>query len=54
MGEYMFRTNYTQSGLKGRLAEGGAGREAVLRQTIEGAGGSLEGSTTPSATAISI
>ena len=43
MAKYMFRTSYTKSGLKGLLAEGGTGREAALRQTIEGAGGSLEG-----------
>ena len=43
MAKYMFRTSYTQSGLKGLLAEGGTGREAALRKTIEGAGGSLEG-----------
>ncbi len=39
----MFRTSYTQSGLKGLLAEGGTRREAALRQTIEGGGGALEG-----------
>lgn len=43
MAKYMFRTSYTQSGLRGLLAEGGTGREAALRQTIEGAGGTLEG-----------
>ena len=43
MTKYMFRTSYTQSGLQGLLAEGGTGREAALRQTIEGAGGTLEG-----------
>lgn len=43
MAKYMFRTNYTQSGLKGLLAEGGSGREAALRHTIESAGGTLEG-----------
>ena len=43
MAKYMFRTSYTESGLKGLLAEGGTGREAALRKTIEGAGGSLEG-----------
>ncbi len=43
MTKYMFRTNYTQSGLKGLLAEGGTGREAALRETIESAGGTLEG-----------
>lgn len=43
MTRYMFRTSYTQSGLKGLLAEGGTGREAALRATIEGAGGTLEG-----------
>lgn len=43
MAKYMFRTNYTQSGLKGLLAEGGTGREAALRQTVESVGGSLEG-----------
>ena len=43
MAKYMFRTNYTQSGLKGLLTEGGTGRRAALRQTIEGAGGTLEG-----------
>lgn len=43
MAKYMFRTNYTQSGLKGLLAEGGTGREAALRQTVEGVGGTLEG-----------
>ena len=43
MAKYMFRTNYTQSGLQGLLAEGGSGREAALRRTIESVGGSLEG-----------
>ena len=43
MAKYMFRTNYTQSGLKGLLAEGGSGREAALRQTVESVGGTLEG-----------
>lgn len=43
MAKYMFRTSYTQSGLKGLLAEGGTGREAALRSTIEAAGGTLEG-----------
>ena len=38
MAKYMFRTSYTQSGLKGLLAERGTGREAALRETIEGAG----------------
>ena len=43
MAKYMFRTNYTQSGLKGLIAEGGSGREAALRQTVESVGGTLEG-----------
>lgn len=43
MAKYMFRTSYTRSGLKGLLAEGGSGREAALRQTVESVGGSLEG-----------
>jgi uncharacterized protein with GYD domain len=43
MTKYMFRTSYTQSGLKGLLAEGGTSREAALRDTIEGTGGTLEG-----------
>ena len=43
MAKYMFRTNYTQSGLDGLLAEGGSGREAALRATVESVGGSLEG-----------
>ena len=43
MAKYMFRTSYTQSGLKGLLAEGGTSREAALRQTIESVGGTLEG-----------
>ena len=43
MAKYMFRTSYTRSGLKGLLAEGGTGREAALRQTVESAGGELEG-----------
>ena len=43
MAKYMFRTNYTQSGLNGLLAEGGSGREAALRATVESVGGSLEG-----------
>ncbi len=43
MAKYMFRTNYTQSGLVGLLAEGGSGREAALRATVESVGGSLEG-----------
>lgn len=43
MAKYMFRTSYTQSGLKGLLAEGGSSREAALRRTVEGVGGTLEG-----------
>ncbi len=43
MAKYMFRTSYTQSGLKGLLAEGGSGREAALRATVESVGGTLEG-----------
>ncbi len=43
MAKYMFRTSYTQSGLKGLLADGGTGREAALRSTVEAAGGTLEG-----------
>ena len=43
MAKYMFRTNYTQSSLNGLLAEGGSGREAALRATVESVGGSLEG-----------
>jgi uncharacterized protein with GYD domain len=43
MAKYMFRTNYTQSGLQGLLAEGGSGREAALSATVESVGGSLEG-----------
>ena len=43
MAKYMFRTNYTRSGLEGLLAEGGSGREAALRATVESVGGSLEG-----------
>ena len=43
MAKYMYRTNYTQSGLKGLLKEGGTGRRAALAQTIEGMGGTLEG-----------
>ena len=41
--KYMFRTNYTESGLQGLLDEGGTGREAALRETVESAGGTLEG-----------
>ncbi|MYA34837.1 MAG: GYD domain-containing protein [Gemmatimonadales bacterium] len=43
MAKYMFRTSYTQSGLKGLIAEGGTGRREALRQTVESAGGTLEG-----------
>lgn len=43
MAKYMYRTKYTQPGLKGLLREGGTGRRAALAQTIEGMGGSLEG-----------
>ena len=43
MTKYMFRTNYTQAGLKGLLAEGGTGREAALRKTVESVGGTLDG-----------
>ncbi len=43
MARYMFRTSYTQSGLKGLIAEGGTGRREALRQTVESVGGTLEG-----------
>ncbi|WP_419947928.1 GYD domain-containing protein [Candidatus Palauibacter sp.] len=43
MAKYMFRTSYTQSGLKGLIAEGGTGRREALRQTVESVGGTLEG-----------
>lgn len=43
MAKYMLRTNYTQAGVGGLLAEGGTAREAALRETVESVGGTLEG-----------
>ena len=43
MAKYMLRTNYTQAGVGGLLAEGGSAREAALRETVESVGGTLEG-----------
>ena len=43
MAKYMLRTNYTQAGVMGLIAEGGTRREAALRETVESVGGTLEG-----------
>lgn len=43
MAKYLIQANYTQAGVTGLLKEGGTSRRKALRQTIEGAGGSLEG-----------
>ena len=54
MAKYMFRTSYTQSGLKGLLAEGGTGREAATAPDDRGRRAApLRGSTTPSEIATS-
>lgn len=42
MSKFLFRANYTQSGVKGLLKEGGSSRRDALRQTVEGLGGTLE------------
>ena len=54
MAKYMVRTSYTQSGLKGLIAEGGTGRRArrCARRSRASAAPS-KASTTPSATTIS-
>ena len=43
MAKYLFRTSYTQAGVKGLIKEGGTGRRDALRQTVEELGGTLEG-----------
>ena len=43
MAKYLIQANYTLTGVAGLLKEGGTGRRKALRQTIEGAGGALEG-----------
>ena len=43
MAKYLFRTSYTQAGIKGLVKEGGTGRRDALRQTVEELGGTLEG-----------
>ena len=42
MSKYLFRANYTASGLAGLRKEGGTSRRDALRSTIEGVGGTLE------------
>ena len=55
MAKYMFRTSYTQSGLKGLLAEGGTGREGRLPcvRPSRARAALWKGSTTPSEIATS-
>ncbi len=43
MAKYLFRTSYTKAGVEGLIREGGSGRRAALKQTVEGLGGTLEG-----------
>ncbi|MCY4295946.1 MAG: GYD domain-containing protein [Gammaproteobacteria bacterium] len=43
MAKYLFRTRYTRAGVAGLIREGGSGRRAALKQTVEGLGGTLEG-----------
>ena len=42
MAKFLLTANYTQTGMKGLLQEGGSKRREALRQTIEGVGGTLE------------
>ena len=42
MAKFLLTANYTQSGMKGLLQEGGSKRREALTQTIEGVGGKLE------------
>ncbi len=42
MAKYLFRTSYTKVGVEGLIREGGTKRREVLRQTVEGLGGTLE------------
>ncbi|MCY4278832.1 MAG: GYD domain-containing protein [Gammaproteobacteria bacterium] len=42
MAKFLLTANYTQSGMKGLLQEGGSKRRDALRQTIDGVGGKLE------------
>ncbi len=41
MARYLFRAKYTTTGVAGLLREGGTGRRAALRETIEAMGGTL-------------
>ncbi len=42
MNKYLLQASYTQAGLTGLIAEGGAARRAALTATIEEVGGSVE------------
>jgi uncharacterized protein with GYD domain len=42
MAKYLLKASYTTDGVKGVLKDGGSGRRAVVEQTVEGLGGSLE------------
>ncbi len=41
MAKYLIRAKYTQAGVTGLLKEGGTKRQAALRTTVEGVGGTL-------------
>jgi uncharacterized protein with GYD domain len=42
MPKYLVRANYTQSGLRGLLAEGGTGRKQAVSELIASVGGTVE------------
>ena len=42
MPKYLVRANYTQSGLRGLLAEGGTGRKRAVSELIASVGGTVE------------
>jgi uncharacterized protein with GYD domain len=42
MSKYLYRLNYTKSGLDGTIKEGFGAREAFFRKTVQGLGGSTE------------
>jgi len=42
MPKYLWKTSYTQAGVKGVAGEGGSGRREAAKTAIEGLGGTLE------------
>ena len=50
MARYLISGTYTAEGAKGLLARGGSARRAAVEEMLKGLGGSVESSTSRSAT----